>query len=121
MNDEKKQKIINKLYVDAVLNEEPEKLTEPYEIDQVAHDNYQKALMLLATLKGQGKCDFTYDSLHQPYILHCINVVWKTDKNGYLELNSKEIATILENMDGIVLDAQLENEWQLSSTIYHEI
>jgi hypothetical protein len=73
---------------------------------------------MLAMLKGKGKCDFTYDSIFEPYVMHCINVQWKADKDGYLELDAREIANVLGKMDGIVIDAQSEMEWQLSTTIY---
>ena len=111
-----KEKLVT-LYVDAILNQEPEKLKEPYKINKKAYDNYEKALILLALQKGKNKCNFTYDSINQPYILHCINVQW-TDTDGYTELDSKEIATILGKMEGIVIDTHNKNEWQLSSQIY---
>lgn len=116
--DDKTRKIVEHLYIDALLNEEPEKVEEPYEVNQQAYDNYEKVLILLAQLKGKGKCDFTYDSVRQPYMLHCINIVWNYDESGYFELSTKELASILEKMDDIVIDKQTENEWQLSITIY---
>lgn len=109
------------MYIDALLNEEPEKLDAPYKIKKVAYDNYEKVLVLLAQLKGKGKCDFSYDSIFEPYVLHCINVKWKPDTDGYLELDAKEIASVLEKMEGIVIDAKNQNEWQLSSQVYFNI
>lgn len=112
-----KQKLEH-MYIDAVLNEEPDKLEMPYKVNKQAYENYEKVLILLAELKGKGKCDFTYDSIFEPYIAHCIYVQWKPDSDGYIELDAKETASILEKMDGIVIDMQTENQWQLSSTIY---
>ena len=112
------RKDLEKLYVDAIFNTETEKVEPPYKVKKKAHENYQKALILLAELKGKGKCDFTYDSIYEPYVMHCIYVQWKADSDGYIELDAKETAEILAKMDGIVIDEQSENEWQLSSTIY---
>jgi len=105
-------------YIDALLNEAPEKLTMPCKVSKIAYENYEKVLILLAQLKGKGKCTFTYDSIFEPYVMHCINIQWKPDSDGYLELNAKEIAEVLEKMEGIVIDEQSQNEWQLSSRIY---
>lgn len=107
-----------KLFIDALLNQEPDKLTAPYKVKKQAYDNYEKVLILLAQLKGKGKCNFTYDSIFEPYVLHCINVQWKSDQDGYVELNAKEIAAVLQKMEGIVIDDQRKNEWQLSAQIY---
>jgi len=115
-----KQRIINKLYVNAVLNE-TELLEEPYTIDEAVKRNYEKVIIILAQLNKKGKCDFTYDPFSEPYPLHCINVQWKYDADGYFELEAKEIASILDKMEGIVIDEQNANEWQLSSTIYHKV
>ena len=120
MEKEKRQEILNRLYIDAVLNEETEKLDPPYKVNKNAYKNYENVLILLAQLKGQGKCDFTYDSIFEPYVMHCIYVQWKPDSDGYIELDAREIASILEKMEGIVIDIQTENQWQLSSTIYFE-
>ena len=116
--ENKKLDLIERLYIDAVLNTEPEKLQGNFKVNKISYENYEKALILLAELKGKGKCDFTYDSIYEPYILHCINVQWKFDEYGYLELNTSEIVSILNKMEGIVIDNQNENEWQLSSTIF---
>lgn len=118
MGEEKKQEILNRLYIDAVLNEETEKVTAPYVVNKNAYENYENALILLAQLKGKGKCDFTYDSIFEPYVLHCIYITWKPDESGYFEISTSELISILEKMEGIVIDTQSENEWQLSSTIY---
>jgi hypothetical protein len=117
MND-KTQQILNQLYIDAVFNEETEKLEPPYKVNKIAYENYEKTLILLAQLKGKGKCNFTFDSIFEPYVLHCIYVQWKFDESGYIELDAKEIASILDKMEGIVIDEQNGNEWQLSSKIY---
>lgn len=116
--NEKTQQILNQLYIDAVLNEETEKLELPYKVNKIAYKNYEKTLILLAELKGKGKCTFTFDSIFEPYVLHCIYVQWKFDESGYLELDTKEIVSILEKMESIVIDEQNGNEWQLSSQIY---
>ena len=116
--DDNKRKILEKLYINAVINEETEKIPEPYKVKRSAYENYEEVLMLLAQLKGKGKCEFTYDSLFQPYVMHCIYVQWKSDDDGFIELDAREIASILEKMEGIVIDVQNENEWQLSSKIY---
>ena len=116
--DDNKRKILEQLYINAIINEETEKVPEPYKVKRSAYDNYEQTLILLAQLKGQGKCEFTYDSIFEPYVMHCIYVQWRSDEDGYIELDAKEIASILEKMDGIVIDMQSENEWQLSSTIY---
>ena len=120
MNDKTKQ-ILTELYVNAVLNEETEKLEPPYKVNKTAYENYEKTLILLAQLKGKGKCDFTFDSIFEPYVMHCIYVQWKFDEDGFIELDAKEIASILGKMEGIVIDEQSKNEWQLSSTIYFNI
>ena len=116
--EDNKRKILEQLYINAVINEDTEKVPEPYKVKKSAYENYEKVLILLAQLKGQGKCEFTYDSIFEPYVMHCIYVQWISDENGYIELDAKEIASILEKIDGIVIDIQSENEWQLSSTIY---
>lgn len=116
--NEMTQQILNQLYIDAVLNEETEKLEPPYKVNKTAYENYEKTLILLAELKGKGKCTFTFDSIFEPYILHCIYIQWNFDESGYLELDTKEIVSILDKMEGIVIDQQNGNEWQLSSKIY---
>lgn len=116
--DDDKRNILEHLYINAVINEETEKLPMPCKIKKTAYENYEQVLILLAKLKGKGKCDFTYDSIFEPYVMHCINVQWKADEDGYLELDAREIATVLGKMDGIVIDTQSEMEWQLSTTIY---
>ena len=119
--DDKAKHILNTLYIDAVLNEEQEKLEAPYKVDKIAYQNYEQVLILLARLKGKGKCDFTYDSMFEPYIAHFIDVQWKFDEAGFTELDAKEIASMLERMESIVIDEQNANEWQLSSKIYHKV
>ena len=119
--DDKAKQILNTLYINAVLNEEAEKLEAPYKVDKIAYENYEQALILLAQLKGKGKCDFTFDSIFEPYVSHFIDVQWKSDEAGYTELNAKEIADILRRMEGIVIDEQNANEWQLSSKIYYKV
>lgn len=109
---------LGKLYVDAIFNADPEMLQGKVKVNETAKENYKKTLMLLSELKGKGKCNFTYDAISIPYVMHCINVQWNFDCDGYLELDSKKIASILDKMEGIVIDKQNENEWQLSSTIY---
>ena len=117
--EDKTRQILEHLYINAVLNQETEKLDPPYKVNKIAYENYENVLILLAQLKGKGKCDFTFDSIYEPYILHCVYVEWKYDEDGYLELDAREISSILEKMEGLVIDKQSENSWQLSSKIYY--
>lgn len=116
---EGKQKIAE-LLIDAVLNQEPDCLEGNYKVNEKAQKDYMDALVVLAELRKQGKCDFTYDLWYKPYSLHCIYVKWNVDadEDGLPGYSAKEIGKLIGSFDTLQLDKQEPFTWQLSSEIY---
>lgn len=111
---------LEKLLIDAVLNQEPEMLEGNYNVNKQALDDYMEALSILAQWAREEKCSFTYDLWYKPYPLHCIYVRWNVDVDPYglPEYSATEMADLIRRFHTIQLDKQEPFTWQLSSEIY---
>ena len=108
-----------KEFIDVILNQEPEKYEYPYVVHAEGYQGYEKVLFKLASMKGKGLCDFSYDSLFQPYMLHCIEVNWNKE-DEMVELEAKDIVEICSLVEDVVIDSK-DGDWQLSSAIYKKL
>ena len=104
---------------DAVMSEGNDKLDPPYQVSKKSYEAYEQALILLAGLKGIGKCTFEYDSIFEPYDTHYVYVQWKTEKEFGIVLDKREIIDLVEKFDTLSLYEEEPNEWQLSTKIYY--
>lgn len=91
----------------------------PYIVHQENYRKYRKLLIELYTLKAQGLCDFTYDKLSKPLILHCVNITWTSECDS-IDIDASILSSICSLVDGILIDQDLKT-WQLSTTIYEEV
>lgn len=111
---------LNRLLVDAVINAEPDKIDGNGKVKTSAYEAYKEALIILADLQAEGKCSFSYDSLFEPYYMHCIFITWIMNDKDYMQSEASELSELLSKFDSLLLDKQEPFVWQLSTKIYFD-
>lgn len=110
------------LLLDAVLsNDEMDLWEEPCKVNIRKYEGFNKAVEILTNLKEKGQCDFEVADIRKEYMLHTIDVTWKTTDEFYLSIddtNKTEIKMLLDCVDDCLIPEDKAKSWQLSSKIY---
>ena len=87
-----------------------------------AYEAYKRAGMLCVWLFMQGKLsDIRIDNPDTPYSMHRIELRWKGDEDGFAEMETNPLVSILSEMETICMEAKEPLVWYLDTTIYTEV
>ena len=111
---------LTKLLINAIMNDDGDKLELSSVVKKTAYKAYEEALVTLSELKGKGLCDFKYDSIFEPFYMHGVFVSWKGNADKFFETDTETIVDLVSKFDRISLDGQEPLTWFLSIKIYYE-